>query len=85
MRPEFGCRIHDLMYAPVNTSTIATACRYVEEALAWWEPRIEALDVAAGVHPGQENAIQITITYRVRATHEERSLVYPFYTIPEER
>jgi hypothetical protein len=26
----------------------------------------------------------IHVTYRIRATHDERSLVYPFYTIPDE-
>lgn len=85
MRPEFGCRIHELIYAPINTSTIAMACRYVEEALAWWEPRIEVLDVAADRQPEHDNTIPLTISYRVRATHDERALVFPFYTIPEER
>jgi phage baseplate assembly protein W len=85
MRPEFGCRIHDLIFAPINTSTIVTACRYVEEALAWWEPRIEVLDVVPDARREQDNVIMLTISYRVRSTHEERSLVHPFYSIPEER
>ncbi len=84
MRPEFGCRIHELLYAPINTSTIVTACRYVEEALAWWEPRIEVLRVESTHRPEQDHTIPLVIAYRVRATHDERSLVFPFYTIPEE-
>lgn len=85
MRPEFGCRIHDLLFAPLNAGTLAAAGRYVEEALAWWEPRIEVLDVAATRAPGEDECMLLTISYRIRATHDERSLVYPFYTIPEEQ
>ncbi len=84
MRPEFGCRIHDLIFAPLNSATLAAAARYVEEALAWWEPRITVLDVTASRSPAEDDCMLITISYRIRATHDERALVYPFYTIPEE-
>ena len=85
MRPEFGCRIHDLLFAPLNAATLAAAGRYVEEARAWWEPRIQVLDVSAARAPGDDECMLLTISYRIRATHDERSLVYPFYTIPEEQ
>ncbi len=84
MRPEFGCRIHDLSFAPLNAATLATAARYVEEALGWWEPRIEVLDVSAARAPDDDECMLVTISYRIRASHDERSLVYPFYTIPDE-
>lgn len=88
MRPEFGCRIHELIFAPMNISTFMAAERYVEEALAYWEPRIEVIEVRV-LQPGEvevevEGAMPIAITYRLRATHDERSLVFPFYTIPDE-
>jgi phage baseplate assembly protein W len=84
MRPQFGCRIHDLLFAPLNSATMAAAARYVEEALAWWEPRITVLDVSAARSPSDDECMLITISYQVNATHDERALVYPFYTIPEE-
>lgn len=86
MRPNFGCRIHELAFAPINTQTIGLARRYVEEALGWWEPRIDVLDVAVATDPAANavGKLLITITYRVRATHDERSLVYPFYLIGED-
>jgi len=54
--------------------------------LGWWEPRIEVMDVVMTpdseiTRPGR---LLIEIKYQVRATNDERSLVYPFYTIPEE-
>ena len=84
MRPEFGCRIHELLFAPINTATFTAAVHYVREALAMWEPRIEVDDVVAGQDPHIASCLMIYITYRVRATHDERALVYPFYTIPGE-
>ena len=55
MRPNFGCRIHELVFDPVNGETLGLAKRYVAEALGWWEPRIDvlAITVTAGPEPGR--------------------------------
>ena len=84
MRPEFGCRIHELLWAPINTSTITAARHYVEEALGWWEPRIDVQNIEVAPDPYLPGCLVIYIAYRIRATHDERALVYPFYTIPDE-
>ncbi|HNP69763.1 MAG TPA: GPW/gp25 family protein [Kouleothrix sp.] len=84
MRPEFGCQIHDLLFAPLNTSTLTAAEHYVREALAWWEPRVEIIDVLADPAANGNGVIKIAVRYIVKSTHDERSLVYPFYTIPGE-
>jgi uncharacterized protein len=84
MRPEFGCRIHELIFAPVNAATMSTARQYVEEALGYWEPRIDVLDVQAAPSRDAAECMLITVSYRIRATHDERALVYPFYSIPPE-
>src|SRR5919199_6774406 len=47
MRPEFGCRIHELIFAPNDATTLGLATYYVEDALAMWEPRIQVTDVRA--------------------------------------
>ena len=33
MRPDFGCGIHDLVFAPINVTTIATVENNVREGL----------------------------------------------------
>ncbi len=83
MRPDFGCKIHDLLFAPINAQTIGLAQHYVEEALGWWEPRIELKGVGIATNQTQQSAgeLLITIKYEVRSTKDERSLVYPFYLI----
>ena len=82
MRPEFGCRIHELVFAPNNEATAGMAVRYISEALGQWEPRITLENV--GIESGGDNCLLISVDYRVVATHSNRSLVYPFYLIPEE-
>lgn len=84
MRPSFGCRLHELVFAPNNSQTIAQARRYVEEALGMWEPRITVTDVAIRPDPEEASRLLIDIQYEVKATRDPRSLVYPFYLIPEE-
>lgn len=84
MRPEFGCRLQELVFSPNNSLTAAQARRFVEEALGMWEPRIIVTRVEVRPHPNQDNCLQIEIEYEVKPTHDRRSLVYPFYLIPGE-
>ncbi len=84
MRPTFGSRLHELVFAPLNAETFGLAERYVQDALVFWEPRIELLNVTARKEPERSYVMLIEIRYRIKATHDERSLVYPFYQIPGE-
>lgn len=79
MRPEFGSRLRELVFEPINSSTRARAARYVTEALTAWEPRIDVLRVQAEPRPGATGVLDISVDYRVRATNSEFNLVYPFY------
>ncbi|MFN8499769.1 MAG: GPW/gp25 family protein [Anaerolineae bacterium] len=84
MRPTFGSRLHELVFADANAETMGLAEMYVEEALRLWEPRIEVLEVDASISPESRHVLLLNIQYRIKATHDERSLVYPFYRIPGE-
>jgi hypothetical protein len=78
MRPDFGCGIHDMVFAPNNAGTRGRIEIDVREALLKWEPRIivDKLDVSAG---DRGELILIQIDYRVRTTNSRFNLVYPFY------
>ena len=84
MRPTFGCRLYELVFDPNNSYTAARARRYVEEALGMWEPRVNINEVIVRTDPDEASRLLIEITYVVKATHDTRSLVYPFYLIPED-
>ncbi|MBP6822641.1 MAG: GPW/gp25 family protein [Acidobacteria bacterium] len=84
MRPEFGCLIHDLIFAPNDAATAGLAAHYVGEALQMWEPRIRVVEVKAMADPDDAARLLIEIHYEIKATLDRRSLVYPFYRIPGE-
>lgn len=83
MRPTFGCDIHELVFAPINTTTFGLMRHYVQEALEIWEPRINVREVLIAPDP-DEGRIDVIINYEVVQTKDERTLVYPFYQIGEE-
>ena len=87
MRPNFGCQIHELVFAPLTGDTLGLCRRYVEEALGWWEPRIDVIEVTAENDPSDDfhARLLVAVQYRIRATKDERTLVYPFYLIEDER
>ena len=81
MRPNFGCDIHNLVFAPNNATTWGLAAHYVEEALGWWEPRIEVTEIDPHPDPRDMSRLLIDIKYRIKATNDARNLVYPFYML----
>jgi phage baseplate assembly protein W len=84
MRPNFGCAIHDLVFASNDETTWGLASYAVEEALGWWEPRIDVIGVEVGPNPDDAARVDIAISYQVRTTKDVRTLVYPFYLITPE-
>jgi phage baseplate assembly protein W len=84
MRPEFGCRIHSLVFAPNNASTHGLTIHYVKEALKRWEPRIDVQQVHVSTDPGRDGTMLIHIKYQIKDSHDVRSIVYPFYLTGEE-
>jgi phage baseplate assembly protein W len=84
MRPEFGCRIWELLFAPNNAATWTLAEHHVREALGMWEPRIEVESVRALPSPDDPAVVEVEVEYQVKPTHDARSLVFPFYLIPGE-
>jgi uncharacterized protein len=84
MRPGFGCRLYELVFAPNNSQTAAQARHCVEEALGMWEPRITVTEIDVRPDPDDGSRLLIAVQYEVKATHDRRSLVYPFCLIPEE-
>ncbi|MGC5328271.1 GPW/gp25 family protein [Brevibacillus sp. SYSU BS000544] len=79
MQPDFGCNIHDFIFASIGTTTLGLVESSVHEALIRWEPRINLVSVKVSAEHVHEGKILIDITYLVRTTNNEFNLVYPFY------
>ena len=84
MRPEFGCGIHDLIFATPDSSTAGRVAHEVRVSLLRWEPRIEVLGVEVGFEAMDQGALLIDIQYQAARSNDPRNLVFPFYVIPEE-
>ena len=82
MRPEFGCAIWEHMFETVDARTLGLMEQCVREAVARWEPRVDLESVAAT--DAGNGRVDLTLSYRVRATNDYRNLVHPFYVIPQE-
>lgn len=87
MRPDYGCRLSDLVFAPNDDTTAGLAIHYVRRAIERWEPRVEVLRIDAGRRDGALGArdglrgpddgdvLRVWVEYRVRATLREAELV----------
>lgn len=84
MRPEFGCRIWELLFEPINANTLGLMGEAVREAVGRWEPRVTVDDVRLEPSVGDVGAVLIHLDYTLRATNDRRNLVFPFYVIPRE-
>ena len=84
MRPEFGCGIHDYIFAPTDASTAGRIAYEVRASLRRWEPRIEVADVVVDVAEDDPALLYIDIRYTFTNTNDPRNLVFPFYVIPAE-
>ncbi len=82
MRPEFGCAIHDLVFAPADAATGGRIAYEVRRALERWEPRIELADVVVGYDEAPAGVLYIDVRYTLRHGNDPRNLVFPFYVIP---
>ncbi len=79
MRPNFGCGIHELVFAALDSATLQRVRSTVEEALHRCEARIDVLAVTVDEAAITEGRLLVEIEYRVRLTNQLGNLVFPFY------
>lgn len=80
MRPNFGCGIHDLVFAAPDSETLQRTRSVIEDALRRYEARIDVLNVNVLFEPAaSDGRLEIELEYRVRKTNQVGNLVFPFY------
>jgi uncharacterized protein len=80
-RPDFGCRLFELVFEPMNPQTLLLIRLYVEEALETWEPRI-TLNQILTIPNLKTGSVEIEISYTPKDSYDIRSMVFPFYLLP---
>ncbi len=76
MRPEYGCLIHRLVFAPNDATTAGLAIHYVQRALDVWEPRIDVMALDAERDPEAPERLNVALEYRVRTTQRTGQLIF---------
>ncbi len=74
MLPKFGCRVHELLFAPNTRVTSGLIAFHVETALRRWEPRIRVESVEA--EPGSYGEMRVKVSYRIISTNTPQNLVF---------
>lgn len=70
MRPDYGCELHRLLFAPNDDTTAGLAIYYVRRALERWEPRIEIERLDANRQAQRPELLDVLLEYRLRATRQ---------------
>lgn len=84
MRPDYGCAIHDYVFAGADAATAGLIAAEVRSSLRRWEPRIDVHDVSVSFDSDDPSTLYIDIRYTIGNTNDPRNLVFPFYVIPSE-
>ena len=79
MRSDFGCGIHNLAFAVINSSLVTQIEQSVREALNEYERRISVEGISVDTSDTINGRLLILIEYMIRATNQPGNLVYPFY------
>jgi len=76
-RPEFGTRIFDLVFDPIDDTLVALMTYYVGAGVEEWEKRLqlENLNVVTEEKLGR---VSVVADYKIRRTNEPGNAVFPF-------
>lgn len=79
MRPAFGSRLNDFVFALTDPTTLGVLETELKNAIMSWEPRVGMVEVQAQSDNSNPEQLWIHIKYMVRSTNNLFNLVYPFY------
>lgn len=79
MHPTFGWKRDQWLFELLNTTAATTIRKEVEDALLFFEPRIDLNSVRLLPQDKASGKVEIVIDYTVRSTNTRNNLVFPFY------
>lgn len=79
MKPEFGCNMDELLFAPIDLSLTTYISDLIKTAILYFEPRIDLNNVRINTSDELEGVVLVELDYTIRTTNSRRNLVYPFY------
>ncbi|NTW51000.1 MAG: GPW/gp25 family protein [Chlorobiaceae bacterium] len=79
MQPNYGCNMDEMVFESMNLTMLTYLKDLVENAILYFENRIELEGLDIDTSQDSEGLLLITIDYRVRSTNSRFNYVYPFY------
>jgi phage baseplate assembly protein W len=79
LQPEYGCDMEELLFENVDTTTKTLVADKIENAILYFEPRIDLETVRLDDSREWEGVILIEVVFRVRTTNSRFNFVFPFY------
>jgi phage baseplate assembly protein W len=79
MQPDYGCRLKDLVFEPMDTRTRVAIEVAVTRAVQFFEARINLDRVQVSASDWPEGRLEIMLTYVIRETNSRHNMVFPFY------
>lgn len=81
LRPEFGSRLHELVFESNDHVLKAMLAHYIREALGRWEKRlvIDSILFPESSRKTDQNVMEVEIGYTIIKAQVTGNLVYPFY------
>jgi uncharacterized protein len=79
MRPDFGTKAQESVFAPGSVQNLRDLERSIVDAVRTYEPRVELDGVRAEADPADESRVTVTVEYRIRRTNTKANIVFPFY------
>jgi uncharacterized protein len=74
MRPDYGCNLHRLVFAPNDNTSAGLAIHYVRQAIERWEPRASIVRLDARRNEEAPERMDIILVYRVRTSGQTDSM-----------
>ena len=79
MDMSYGCNMEEMVFEPLDTSTITYLKSKIQKAILFYEARIELGRIEINTANILEGMILIEIEYIVSATNSRYNFVYPFW------
>jgi uncharacterized protein len=79
MQPNYGCNLDEMLFEAMNLTMLTYLKDLVENAILYYEARIELDGLEIDTSEENEGVLLIRIDYRVRTTNSRFNYVYPFY------
>ncbi|GII84244.1 baseplate protein [Sphaerisporangium siamense] len=79
MRPDFGTRAQESVFAPGGVQSLRDLENSIVEAVRAHEPRVELEEVRAETDPADASRVTVSVTYRIRRGNTKANLVFPYY------